>query len=314
MIFDGHSDILYGINRWRQRGEMHVFQRRYLPWFQRSGIEGGIFVLWANPENGLPASVQIQQQIQALQSELQEGADNLLMLRTAEDLEEAVLLQKMYFILGAEGLDGYVQDATCIDWLYEQGVRHVGLTWNHANGFAGGVYSDNGLTEEGMRAVKNINQKKMLLDVSHLNDKSLRDALRIADGPVIASHSNSRRLCDVPRNLTDDQIKAIASTGGVVGINSHPPFVHTEKEKQNLEHLANHLIHMAELAGTEHIGFGFDLNYWDDSANAEGMEELKQYGQAVPFLHYLKQRGFSGPELRQISRDNFLRMMQYAVV
>ena len=70
-----------------------MFQRRYLPWFQRSGIEGGIFVLWVNPENGLPASVQIQQQIQALQSELQEGADNLLMLRTAEDLEEAMLLR-----------------------------------------------------------------------------------------------------------------------------------------------------------------------------------------------------------------------------
>lgn len=313
MILDGHSDILYALNREKQYGIRNVFRQKYLPRFQQNGVEGGIFVLWGNPEISVPAAVQVQQQMQTMQQEMKESADVLMMLRNAEDMEEAVKLKKIYFLLGAEGLDGYQQDENCIDWLYEQGVRHAGLTWNMANSFAGGVYSSTGLTETGRKAVKKICSRKMLLDVSHLNDTSFRDVIKLADGPVIASHSNSRKLCDVPRNLTDEQIKAIAASGGVIGVNSHPPFVHKELNKQNLEHLANHLIHIAELVGTEYIGFGFDLNYWDDSDDAEGLEELKQYRQAVSFLHYLKQRGFNGKELQQIARENFLRMIQYAL-
>ena len=313
MILDGHSDILYALNREKQYGIRNVFRQKYLPRFQQNGVEGGIFVLWGNPEISVPAAVQVQQQMQTMQREMKESADVLMMLRNSEDMEEAVKLKKVYFLLGAEGLDGYPQDESCIDWLYEQGVRHAGLTWNMANSFAGGVYSSTGLTETGRKAVKKICSRKMLLDVSHLNDTSFRDVIKLADGPVIASHSNSRKLCDVPRNLTDEQIKAIAASGGVIGVNSHPPFVHKELNKQNLEHLANHLIHIAELVGTEYIGFGFDLNYWEDSDDAEGLEELKQYRQAVAFLHYLKQRGFSGSELQQIARENFLRMIQYAL-
>lgn len=310
MLFDGHSDVVYALNRERQRGGQDVFRRRYLQPFRQGQVEGGIFVLWSNPEVHIPASVQIQQQMQTLHAELEQAGDVLMMLRSPEDIRLATNRNSIYFLLGVEGLDGCVQSETVIDWLYEQGVRHVGLTWNEANGFAGGVYADGGLTEPGRKAVQRIQQKNMLMDVSHLNDRSLRDVLLLADGPIIASHSNSRRLCDVPRNLTDEQIRAIAETDGVIGINSHPPFLHACEEKQDLQHLADHVIHIAELAGTEHVGFGLDLNYWEEDADAAGLPELKHYGQTQQFLALLKQRGFAEKELQQICRDNFLRLVK----
>lgn len=314
MFFDGHSDILYAMNQHYQRGERDIFRRRYLSWFQRGNVEGGIFVLWSNPDTGVPTQTQVTEQLAVLQKELKQAEDSLMILNTQQDFENAMYLKKAYFLLGAEGLDGYMQHESAVDWLYERGVRHIGLTWNQANGFAGGVFSDTGLTETGRKAIRRIEEKRMLLDVSHLNDKSLRDVLLTADGPVIASHSNSRRLCSVPRNLTDEQIKAIAATGGVIGINSHPSFVNADRKKQNLEHLADHLVHMADLVGTDHLGFGFDLNYWDDGANAEEMEELKGYDRIMEFLQLLKRKGFSGGELQQISRGNFLRMVRYTLV
>lgn len=99
----------------------------------------------------------------------------------------------------------------------------------------------------------------MLLDVSHLNDAGFRDVISMAHGPVIASHSNCRALCAVPRNLTDDQLRAIRDTGGIVGLNVHHAFVHEDPAQQTAQMLARHAVHMAEVMGVEHVACGFDF-------------------------------------------------------
>lgn len=310
MIVDGHSDLLFALSRFEQTQAANAFQKIYYPDFQQGAVEGGIFVLWGDPDAGQSVTAQVQHQLQMLQ-ELQKEDDCMLqLLQYTAEIMFAEVQNKIYFLLGAEGLDGYPQEIQSIDWLYEQGVRHIGLTWNYANGFASGVLADGGLTALGRIAVQHIQQKKMLLDVAHLNDASIRDTLALADGPILASHCNSRRLCNVPRNLTDAQMKAIAGTGGVIGVNSYPPFIAEYPEHHDLEHLADHLLHIAYLVGPEHVGFGFDFNYWDDTANAIVLPELAGNSQVQQFVLLLQKRGFSEQELQLICKENLLQLIR----
>lgn len=314
MIFDGHSDILCALRRWRVQGENNVFQHRYQQLFQQGNVAGGIFVLWGNPDDPTPLDMQVNQQLETLRAEMAVDNPVLRMLIHPQQLEQLSPDNAISFLLGAEGLDAYPQSESTIDWLYEQGVRHVGLTWNYANGFASGVLAEGGLTMLGRNAVRYIQQKNMLLDVAHLNDASLHDVLMLADGPVLASHCNCRKLCNHRRNLTDDQLKAIAATGGVIGVNSYPPFISTEEYQWDLQHLTDHLVHMAYLVGPEAIGLGLDLNYWDDSDDAVVLPELAHANQARRLLPLLKERGFSDTEVQQICCGNFLRLIRQTLV
>lgn len=311
MLFDGHSDILYALERQRRSGERDVFRRHYLQNFQRGKVEGGIFVLWGNPEEERSVQEQILQQLQTVQAEVEAAQGAFQPIYDRADLLEldkgAETMDGVRFLLGVEGLDGCAQDIDAIEWLYARGVRHVSLTWNGGNAFATGINAVGGLTALGRLAVRRIQEKGMLLDVSHLNDLSLRDVLWETRGPLVASHSNSRSLCDVPRNVTDAQAKAIAATGGLIGINSHPPFIAQDKGKQDLEHLSDHAAYLADLVGVTHVAFGFDLNYWEE--NGTGLHILKNYAQTEHFLQLLERRGFSKQEIAQLARENFLCLL-----
>ena len=129
------------------------------------------------------------------------------------------------------------------------------LTWNEENLLACGAGGnpDRGLTELGREAVRRMQRLNILPDVSHTSDRSFWDIMDLAEGPVIASHSNCRALCDVRRNLTDEQLRAIRDTGGVVGVNVSHDFVHKEPRQQTAAMLARHAAHMAEVMGPEHV-------------------------------------------------------------
>ena len=301
MLFDGHSDILYALERRRRNGERDVFRSHYLWNFQRGKVEGSIFVLWGNPEEERAVQEQILQQLQTVQAEVEVAHGALQPIYGRADLlelaERTETADGVSFLLGIEGLDGCVQDIGAIEWLYAQGVRHVSLTWNGGNAFAAGINAVGGRVQE----------MGMLLDVSHLNDLSLRDVLWETRGPLVASHSNSRSLCDTPRNVTDAQAKAIAATGGLIGINSYPPFIAQDKGKQDLQHLSDHVAYLADLVGVTHVAFGFDLNYWE--GNGTEWHILKNYAQTEYFLQLLERRGFSKQEIAQLARENFLRVL-----
>lgn len=150
----------------------------------------------------------------------------------------------------------------------------------------------------------------MVVDVSHLNDGGFWDVMDLAGGPVIASHSDCRALCDVRRNLADDQLRAIRDTGGVVGLNVHHGFIHADREKQTAETLARHAAHMADVMGVEHVGCGFDFCEFmgpPDNDAAAGLEDASRIGNLFDCLERL---GMSRRERELIARENFLRVFR----
>ena len=152
----------------------------------------------------------------------------------------------------------------------------------------------------------------MILDVSHLNDKSFWDIADIAQGPIIASHSNARALSAAARNLTDEQLLAIRDLNGIVGINSFNKFVSQDPAKQTVDTLVKHISYIAEKIGVEHIGFGFDFfefmsvesmrSYSDqDTSYTLGLEDCSK----VPnLLAKMKEAGFTDAEIKAISYEN----------
>ena len=258
--------------------------------------------------------------VDSIKKELEYCKDSVLIVRSYENIEKALAENKFYILIGLEGLSSIGENLDLIDFFYDFGARHASLTWNEENALATGTRgnADRGLTELGKKAVKKINQKNMLMDVSHLNDKSFWDVVNVTDKPIIASHSNCRALCDVSRNLTDDQLSKIAETGGLVGINSFNEFVHKDKKKQTVEMLAKHVVHMAEVMGTDHIGIGMDYcDFLDDSAMSSFSSQETSYtlrledaSKTYNVITELKKIGFSKDEIEKIAYKNFHRIIK----
>lgn len=167
-------------------------------------------------------------------------------------------------ILSLEG--GEVIDSLeDLEYLKERGVRCIALTWNNSNKIASGVLDiDTGLTEFGKRVVRRMEDLSILVDVSHLSDKAFYDVAKIAAKPFIATHSNSRSICNHPRNLTDEMFELICESGGCVGINLYPKFL-TENEFCSSVDALRHIERFIALGGIDSIGFGADFDGTDNN-------------------------------------------------
>lgn len=319
MIFDGHSDIFSDVRYKREAGETQVLKNHHLERLRKGGIGGGCFVIWADTFNGFEPKDEMDAIVKALQAEMAETEDFVLVHNRAE-VEAAQKAGKFAILLGIEGLAGIGEDLSKIDALYEIGARHAMLTWNEENALATGVKGnpDRGVTELGRKAIKIIQDKKMILDVSHLNEKSFWDVIDASNGPILASHSNAKALAGAARNLTDDQLKAIRDTNGLVGLNGFNDFISDIKEEQDVDHLVNHASYIADKIGVEHLGFGFDFfeflntdfmkSYSDqEDSLLRGMEDCSK----VPVLmEKLRKAGFTEKDLEMIGGGNWLNLIQ----
>lgn len=319
MIFDGHSDIFSDVRYKREAGETQVLKNHHLERLQKGGIGGACFVIWADTFNGFDPKDEMDAIVKALQAEMAETEDFVLVHNRAE-VEAAQKAGKFAILLGIEGLAGIGEDLSKIDALYEVGTRHAMLTWNEENALATGVKGspDRGVTDLGRKAIKKIQDKKMILDVSHLNEKSFWDVIDASNGPILASHSNAKALAGAARNLTDDQLKAIRDTNGLVGLNAFNDFISDIREEQDVDHLVNHASYIADKIGVEHLGFGFDFfeflntdfmkSYSDqDDSLLRGMEDCSK----VPvLLEKMRKAGFTEKDLEMISGGNWLNLIQ----
>ena len=319
MIFDGHSDIVSDVRYKREAGETQVLKNHHLERLQKGGIGGACFVIWADTFNGFDPKDEMDAIVKALQAEMAETEDFVLVHNRAE-VEAAEKAGKFAILLGIEGLAGIGEDLSKIDTLYEVGARHAMLTWNEENALATGVKGspDRGVTDLGRKAIKKIQDKKMILDVSHLNEKSFWDVIDASNGPILASHSNAKALAGAARNLTDDQLKAIRDTNGLVGLNAFNDFISDIREEQDVDHLVNHASYIADKIGVEHLGFGFDFfeflntdfmkSYSDqDDSLLRGMEDCSK----VPvLLEKMRKAGFTEKDLEMISGGNWLNLIQ----
>jgi len=318
MVFDGHSDLLYDVTRKRLAGERNVLETHHMAHLKQGGIEGMVLALWTSSDSDTfwqeypgteTAAARTELMMRCARVEFME-APWLEIVRTAVGAERAKQGGKVYAFLAVEGMEAIGGDLAGIDRYVDFGARIGMLTWNEENLLATGAKGDPaaGLTALGKQAIRRMQQQNMIVDVSHLNDGGFRDVIKLTRAPVIASHSNCRKLCDVRRNLTDDQLRAIRDTGGVVGVNVHHAFVHAEPEKQTVEMLARHAAHMADVMGIEHVACGFDFCEFFGPGN-EGAAGMEHCGESQNFLRELERVGMTARERELVARENLLRVL-----
>ncbi len=167
---------------------------------------------------------------------------------------------KRSVILSIEGGGGLFADSPELNRLYERGLRVFGIAWD-GNELAASAYDENdtGLTEAGVKMVKRLSELGIIIDVSHLSDRSFYDVLNVTDSPVIATHSNFRDVCAHSRNLTRDMAKEILSRKGVIGLNLYPPLLSPSGDAV-LEDIFAHIDYALSAFGEDILGFGFDID------------------------------------------------------
>jgi membrane dipeptidase len=320
MLIDIHGDIWTDVTVKRSLGEKDIIKRYHLERFKRGNMAGGTFIVWVDPPHAEKRPKErFLEIIKYMCQEIWENQDILKVIYSSKDFYHAVDEGKLAVILGMEGLSPLGEDPEGIYTLYQLGFRQISLTWNEQNAFATGTRGDvnRGLTELGKRAIRIMEELGIILDVSHANDKTFWDIYEVATKPLIASHSNARALCPVPRNITDDQIKAIGESGGLVGINAFNEFIHVDRDKRNVDYLISHIEHIVDLIGIDHVAFGFDFfEYLEEDKSKSFIEDpyrgtpgIEDISQAPNLIRKLQDRGFSKEDIEKISYRNFLNLM-----
>lgn len=186
--------------------------------------------------------------------------ENVQCVRTKQDLEMAWTKGKLGALLTLEGADGLEGSMVYLRTAFYLGVRMLGLTWNQANWAADGVMEPRkgGLTVKGKQLVRECNKLGIIMDVSHLGERGFWELTELTTKPLAATHSNAQALCSHPRNLTDDQIKALIIAGGVIGLTFVPWFV--KSSEPAVKDILNHIDHICSLGGARHLGFGSDFD------------------------------------------------------
>lgn len=206
-------------------------------------------------------------------------------------------IQAFFSLEGPEIVDC---DPEALAQLRQHGFVMTTLTWNADNVLAGWHQSEKGLTEQGKAFVRSAREQGIYIDVSHLSEKAFWDLAEVTEKPILASHSNCRSLWDHSRNLTDDQLRVIAQSGGVVGLNLYVPFL---GERASFETMRRHLEHMLSLCGEQHVALGGDLDGCDELP--EGFSDLSDYGS---FHEYLSAKGYGERLLDGIFYSNLSRL------
>lgn len=328
-IIDAHSDIFTDVAVKRAQGRRKVFATDFLPRLQGAGIAGAVLVAWVEPAYAADPARRLAEVLAYADDDLAESGDAFRVVLDAEGLADAERDGAFFVVRGIEGLSGLPGCADRLYELFDRGIRHVGLTWNEANGFASGVDCREpmrGLTAEGRKAVAVMERLGMLIDVSHLNEKSFWDVCEAAVGPVVASHSNARRLCYADRNLTDDQIRAIGQKRGVIGMNAWNSFV--RKEAPDAEALADHLDYVVQMIGVDHVGFGFDFSDYlapdvastvragastGTKATPKVTSGIARCEDAPAFVDLLARRGYREADIEKLAYGNWRRALGQAL-
>lgn len=213
---------------------------------------------------------------------------------------------KVCALLSIEGAEPLLGDLSLLRVFYRLGVRMLSLAWNWRTPFADGLYairSEGKLPELGVQAIEEMDRLGIVFDVSHLTDSCFWDVADLKKGPFIASHSNCRALCDHNRNLTDDMIRALADKGGVMGMNFAPGFV--DKEKATVERVVDHIDHIVDLVGPDHVGLGSDFD--GIGSTPMGLEDVSK----MPNITVeLVRREYRDEDIIKILGGNHLRVFR----
>lgn len=243
-------------------------------------------------------------------------------VETVDDVHRARREGKLAVAFDLEGMNALNGDIGMVDLYYRLGVRQMLFAYNRNNLAGGGCHDEDiGLTDFGREVIREMNRVGMVVDCSHCAYKTSMEAIAASASPVIFSHANARKLCDHERNIWDDQIKACAATGGVIGVTGVGIFL--GPKGPTVEHLVEHIDHMVELVGADHVGFGMDSvlrihkpnqpftrsrEYWPERQYPDSGTGYVPPEEAPRLTQALLDRGYSEQNIRAIMGENFLRV------
>ena len=324
IVVDTHCDTLkclspyFTSNRdsmWSDRsstglGERSTVGHVDIPRLKAGGVDCQIFAISSLRERNPPYALRTAlHMLDLFYAECRKNDDTITHATTHQDILNAVQRGKIAALLSIEGADVLEGEVGVLRMFYRLGVRMVGLVHSLRNQLADGVTdarTGGGLSEFGVQVVKELNRLGVLIDVSHLNDAGFWDLLDVSTQPIVASHSNSRSICDHVRNLTDDQIRALADRGGVMGINFAPTFIHPTRT--DVAHLVDHIDHIVKLVGVDCVGLGSDFD--GIRSTPLGLEDVSKLPNIT---QELVRRRYTETEIRKILGENHLRVWKDVV-
>ena len=255
--------------------------------------------------NKLSPIVIFERELATIQREVDQNKRLISFAYSADEIEANREKGKMSAILTIEGPAGFDFDPELLDNLHQIGFRITTLGWNESNVLTGSNVTGGGLTEKGREYLKEAQRLGMLVDVSHISDQGFWDIMDCTQAPIVASHSNSRALCNHSRNLTDDMFRAICQTGGVAGINQYAEFL---GEQPTLDTVCDHIFHFLELDPSgKHIALGGDLDGCEQLS--QGFEGIQSY---PALAQRLLERGMNEETIRDIFWNNALNVLRSA--
>ncbi len=289
-----------------------------------------ITAYWSPDDSDIPkrSKQQALYMIDAFRKQVRKYPDAIEMAYTSGDIKRLVSENKLAALLGLEGGHTIEHDISNLRLFYELGVRYMTLTHYWSHDWADSSTDQpiwNGLSAFGQKVVKEMNRLGMIVDVSHSSDKTFWDVIKVTTAPVIASHSCARAIADHPRNLTDDMIQAVADKNGVVMIIFLTTYLDPERTVMwktatgwywfwhpgqpgtSLSLVADHIDHVVQVAGIDHVGLGSDFDGVRSSSFLP--EKLKDVGDLPNLTFELMRRGYKEEDIRKILGGNILRVI-----
>lgn len=340
LIFDGHNDFLTHcyqgghdpVAAMRAGSEGHIDHARSAA----GGFGGGFFAVWLpspvdlegittqmmQPEYDLemPAPLEHAYAMRVAMSQVAmlhrlEEAGCLEVCTTVERIETCLAKGRMAAILHFEGAEAIDPDFDALDVFYRAGMRSLGPVWSRNTRFAEGVPFrfpstpdiGGGLTEDGKWLVKACNERRIMLDLSHLNEAGFWDVAVLSDAPLVATHSNVHALCPHARNLTDKQLDAIAASDGMVGLNFAAAFLREDGQmvaEVPLETIIRHLDHLIERLGEDRVGLGSDFD------GAVVPAKIRDTGGLGALREAMADHQYGADLIEKICHRNWLRVLR----
>jgi membrane dipeptidase len=329
VVVDAHNDLpvllLLRNSELGDHGFGRYWSEYWVPEARAGGVDVQVLPIYVAPEVAEASLRSTLLQLEALEREAAQTPE-VALCRTGAHIDAALADGRIALLVALEGTPGIGADVELFSVFHRLGVRMVSFThWSRALLAEGSADEETGsrLPASGVRAVAELERLGILLDVSHLAAASVDHVLDLAAGVVVATHSCARALRDHHRNLSDEHLRGIAATGGVVGMNVLPPFV--DAEAPTLDRVIDHIEHIAETAGIDHVGLGPDfLREYVDALYPQ-YDKLQRFGgvdlkQIVPGLarerdlpnltERLVERGWVEPDIRKVLGENWLRVFR----
>jgi len=302
IIVDLHDDTMHNV----QSGKRDVTRRSPvghsdLPRFREGGVDVQVFALFVHPSEADRGRQRISALLDAFDHLAASNRSALAAVTSAAEIRQLHGTGRLAVVLAVENGSALEGDPAYVDVLFRRGVRMMGLTWNNSNGLADGALESThgGLAPAGRAVLQRMQDVGMVVDVSHLSEKSFWDVLAATHGPIVATHSNAAGLTSHRRNLTGDQLRAMAERGGVVGVNFVPAFLGGASLAQVLEHIT----YLVSLMGADGVALGSDFDGFTGRVN--GLEDVSR----LPALTAaLLGRSYKSETIRKILGENALRV------